>query len=78
VSIHGDVSDDGVVARPRGRVQFSGVGTRGTWTRFDLLSVAGSNVSSVKDGLITLEEGLRVANFPDVLRRMAADLPEEP
>jgi hypothetical protein len=46
VSIHGDVSDDGVVAWPRGRVQFSGVGTRGTWTRFDLLSVAGSNVSS--------------------------------
>ncbi len=32
----------------------------------------------IKDGVITLEEGLRVANFPDVLRRMAADLPEEP
>ena len=45
VSIHGDVSDDGVVARPCGRVQFSGVGPPGTWTRFDLLSVAGSNVS---------------------------------
>jgi twitching motility protein PilT len=32
----------------------------------------------IKDGLITPEEGLRVANFPDVLKRMTADLPEEP
>jgi twitching motility protein PilT len=31
----------------------------------------------VKDGLITLEEGLRVANFPEVLKRLAAELPEE-
>ena len=31
----------------------------------------------VRDGLITLEEGLRVANYPDVLKRMAAELPEE-
>ena len=31
----------------------------------------------IRDGLITLEEGLRVANFPDVLKRMAAELPEE-
>jgi hypothetical protein len=32
----------------------------------------------IKDGLITPEEGLRVANFPEVLKRMTADLPEEP
>ena len=31
----------------------------------------------VRDGLITLEEGLRVASYPDVLKRMAAELPEE-
>jgi len=31
----------------------------------------------VRDGLLTLEEGLRVANFPDVLKRMAAELPED-
>jgi twitching motility protein PilT len=31
----------------------------------------------IKDGLITLEEGLRVANFPEVLKRLAAELPEE-
>jgi len=31
----------------------------------------------IRDGLITLEEGLRVANFPDVLKRMAGELPEE-
>jgi twitching motility protein PilT len=32
---------------------------------------------SVKDGIIGIEEALRVANFPDVLRRMAAELPED-
>ena len=32
---------------------------------------------NIKEGVITLEEGLRVANFPDVLKRMAAELPEE-
>jgi twitching motility protein PilT len=31
----------------------------------------------VRDGLITLDEGLRVANFPEILKRMAAELPEE-
>jgi twitching motility protein PilT len=31
----------------------------------------------VRDGVITLDEGLRVANYPDVLKRMAGELPEE-
>ena len=31
----------------------------------------------IREGVITLEEGLRVANFPDVLKRMSAELPEE-
>ncbi len=31
----------------------------------------------IRDGFVTVEEGLRVANFPDVLKRMAAELPED-
>ena len=31
----------------------------------------------IKQGIITLEEGLRVANYPEVIKRMAAELPEE-
>jgi twitching motility protein PilT len=31
----------------------------------------------VKDGIISLEEGLRMANYPDVVKRLAAELPEE-
>jgi twitching motility protein PilT len=31
----------------------------------------------IRDGVITVEEGLHVANFPDVLKRMAAELPED-
>jgi twitching motility protein PilT len=31
----------------------------------------------IKRGIITLEEGLRVANYPEVIKRMAAELPEE-
>jgi twitching motility protein PilT len=31
----------------------------------------------VREGLISVEEGLRVANFPDVLRRLTAELPED-
>ena len=68
MSIHGDVSDDGVVARPRGRVQFFGVGTRGTWTRFDLLSVAGSNVSSAFSSARDATAAIGTAR-PSVVRR---------
>jgi twitching motility protein PilT len=31
----------------------------------------------IRDGVVTVEEALRVANFPDVLKRMAAELPED-
>ena len=37
--------DGVVVARPRGDVQFPGVGARGTWTRFASSSVAGPSAS---------------------------------
>jgi twitching motility protein PilT len=32
---------------------------------------------SIKEGVISLEDGLRVANYPDFIRRLAAELPEE-
>ena len=32
---------------------------------------------AIKDGVITLEEGLRVANYPEFVKRLAAELPEE-
>jgi twitching motility protein PilT len=31
----------------------------------------------IKDGVVSLEEALRVANFPDILKRMALELPED-
>jgi twitching motility protein PilT len=31
----------------------------------------------IKDGVITLEEGLKVANMPDTVRRLISELPEE-
>ena len=68
MSIHGDVSDDGVVARPREGVQFSGVGTSGTWTRFDLLSVAGLNVSSASSSARDATAAIDTAR-PTVVRR---------
>jgi len=69
VSIHGDVSDNGVVARPRGGVQFFEVGTRGTWTRFDLLSVAGSNVSSASSSARDATAAIGTARLTVVRRR---------
>ena len=31
----------------------------------------------IREGLITVDEGLKVANYPEVLRRQCADLPED-
>jgi twitching motility protein PilT len=32
---------------------------------------------NIKDGVITLKDGLKVANYPDQLRKLAAELPNE-
>jgi twitching motility protein PilT len=40
-------------------------------------SLDSSILQFVQGGLITAEEGLKIANYPDVLKRLIADLPED-